>query len=162
MVKGLISSLFYHSRVGWAKLTFGEECLMWFHATYEAELSTHMFLSFSYVRKQTKHQRQNSLLEDLVFLREDAFFSLFPGKLPIFLILLSRTLHLREVCVKFSRSVVSASWWPKQPTALHWFTCKTTHLFIFPDKLQIFLSLFSWTCLLLLQSLWGSQWANIY
>ena len=70
-----------------------------------------MFLSFSYVRKQTKHQRQNSLLADLVFLREDVLFSLFPGKLPIFLILLSRTLYLREVCVKFSRSVVSASWW---------------------------------------------------
>ena len=69
------------------------------------------------------------------------------------LILLSRTLHLREVCVKFSRSVVSASWWPKQPTALRCFTCKTTHYFIFPDKLPIFLSLFSWTCPLLLQSL---------
>ena len=49
--------------------------------------------------------------------------------------------------------VVSASWWPKQPTALHWFTCGTTHPFIFPEKLPIFLSLVSWTCLLLLQSL---------
>ena len=89
------------------------------------------FSHFHNVRKQTKHQRRNSSFKDLVFLREDALFSLFPGKLPIFLILLSRTLYLREVCVKFSRSVVSASWWPKQPTALHWFTCGTTHPFIF-------------------------------
>ena len=111
------------------------------------------FSHFHNVRKQTKHQRQNSSFKDLVFLREDALFSLFPGKLPIFLILLSRTLYLREVCAKFSRSVVGASWWPKQPTALHWFTCGTTHPFVFPDKLPIFLSLVSWTCLLLLQSL---------
>ena len=63
-----------------------------------------MFLSFSHVRKQTKYQRRNSLLVDLVFLREDALFSSFPRKLPIFFILLSRTLYLREVCAKFSRS----------------------------------------------------------
>ena len=120
---------------------------------YEAELNTHMFLSFSHVHKQTKYQRRNSLLEDLVFLRKDTLFSSFPRKLPIFLILLSKTLYFREVCAKFSRSVVSASWWPKQPTALHWFTCGTTHPFIFPDKLPIFLSLVSWTCPLLLQPL---------
>ena len=46
-----------------------------------------MFLSFSYVRKQTKHQRQNSLLEDLVscgrtrsfhhFLKSSRSFSFF-------------------------------------------------------------------------------------
>ena len=107
---------------------------------YEAELNTHMFLSFSHVRKKTKYQRRNSLLEDLVFLRKDALFSSFPRKLPIFLILLSKTLYFRDVCAKFSRSVVSESWWPKQPTALHWFTCGTTHPFIFPDKLPIFLS----------------------
>ena len=58
-----------------------------------------------------------------------------------------------EVCAKFSRSVVRASWWPKQPTAPDWFTCGTTHSFMFPDKLPIFLSLVSWICLLLLQSL---------
>ena len=54
------------------------------------------FSHFHNVRKQTKHQRQNSSFKDLVFLREDALFSLFPGKLPIFLILLSRTFHLRR------------------------------------------------------------------
>ena len=62
-----------------------------------------------------------------------------------------------EVCAKFSRSVVRASWWPKQPTAPDWFTCGTTHPFMFPDKLPIFLSLVSWICLLLLQSLWGNE-----
>ena len=58
-----------------------------------------------------------------------------------------------EVYANFSRSVVSASWWLKQPTALDWFTCGTTHPFIFPDKLPIFLSLVSRTCPLFLQSL---------
>ena len=62
-----------------------------------------------------------------------------------------------EVCDKFSRSVVRASWWPKQPKALDWFTCGTTHPFMFPDKLPIFLSLVSWICLLLLQSLWVNE-----
>ena len=62
-----------------------------------------------------------------------------------------------EVCAKFSRSVVRASWRPKQPTALDWFTCGTTHPFMFPDKLPIFLSLVSWICPLLLQSLWVNE-----
>ena len=72
-----------------------------------------------------------------------------------------------EVCANFSRSVVSASWWLKQPTALDWFTCGTTHPFIFPDKLPIFLSLVSRTCPLFLQSLRVNEnlrqlWANVY
>ena len=58
-----------------------------------------------------------------------------------------------EVCDKFSRSMVRASWLPKQPTALDQFTCGTTHPFMFPDKLPIFLSLVSWIFPLLLQSL---------
>ena len=62
-----------------------------------------------------------------------------------------------EVCAKFSRSVVRASWRPKQPTALDWFTCGTTHPFMFPDKLPIFLSLVSWIFPLLLQSLWVNE-----
>ena len=62
-----------------------------------------------------------------------------------------------EVCAKFSWSVVRASWRPKQPTALDWFTCGTTHPFMFPDKLPIFLSLVSWICPLLLQSLWVNE-----
>ena len=81
----------YHSRVRRAKLTVGEECQL----IYRQVVSCYV-RSFSYARKQTKHQRQNSLFEDLVSLREDALFSLFPGELPIFLILLSRTFHLRR------------------------------------------------------------------
>ena len=91
VVKGLKSSLFYHSRVRRAKLIVGEECQL----IYRQVVSCYV-RSFSYARKQTKHQRQNSLFEDLVSLREDALFSLFPGELPIFLILLSRTFHLRR------------------------------------------------------------------
>ena len=51
VVKGLKSSLLYYSQVRRAKLTVGEECWLiysqWFHATYEAEPSTHMLFSFS-------------------------------------------------------------------------------------------------------------------
>ena len=136
--------------------TIATSCSIWPHEILA--LTTSVFLSF-FPRTSLsifKFSPCNHTATQLTALCADAvmWVTLPVRKLPIFLILLSRTLHLREVCVKFSRSVVSASWWPKQPTALHWFTCGTTHPFVFPDKLPIFLSLVSWTCLLLLQSLW--------
>ena len=85
--------------------------------------SPQVFFSLSFPRTSLsifKFSPCNHTATQLTALCADAvmWVTLPVRKLPIFLILLSRTLHLREVCVKFSRSVVSASWWPKQPTAL--------------------------------------------
>ena len=144
----IISFLSFTGRMNEAYFWRG---MFWFHATYEAELSTHMFFShFHIFASKLSINDKTACLKTWFscgrthsfhyFLESSRSFSFF------------RTL-LREVCAKFSRSVVGASWWPKQPTALHWFTCGKTHPFVFPDKLPIFLSLVSWTCLLLLQSL---------
>ena len=100
--------------------TIATSCSIWPHEILA--LTTSVFLSF-FPRTSLsifKFSPCNHTATQLTALCADAvmWVTLPVRKLPIFLILLSRTLHLREVCVKFSRSVVGASWWPKQPTTL--------------------------------------------
>ena len=60
----------------------------------------HMFASKLSINDKTAWFRA---VEDLVFLGEDALFSSFPGKLPIFVIFPSRTFHLRSLCLILSQ-----------------------------------------------------------
>ena len=95
------------------KLTFAEECS---YATYEAELSTPMIFSFSYVRKQTKHQRQNSLISSswrLGFLGGGRALFIISWKAPDLCHFPIQNLSFAKKSVLNSQSVVSASWWPK-------------------------------------------------
>ena len=78
----------------------------------EAELSTPMFFSFSYVRKQTKHQRQNSLISSswrLGFLGGGRALFIISWKAPDLCHFPIQNLSFAKKSVLNSQSAVSAS-----------------------------------------------------